>query len=557
MSLRDYQAECLDAIRKRYVAGVRRQLVVMSTGLGKSHLQAYVPGAVGMFPALYLVHNEELIEQHLAHWRRTYNGTFTISVEQADREASLDSDCVIACVPTLVRKDKEGRRRRLEKFPPHHFSILMPDESHLDLSPGRLAVIRHFQPKLLLGATATPFRGDGKPLSRIYDEVVFQRDIQWGIEHGYLSRIRAMRVYSKTDITNVKSKADDFDEEDLAKAINTDFRNSLICSAIEQHAEGRRAVLIFSANKMHAEALVKQLVERGHTAQAILDHTRKDDRRRWIEQFRRGELRHLVTVTALATGFDAPICDCIVMGRPIKSPLLFTQSIGRGVRLHDEKSDVLLIDVVDICGTHKLQSVSALFGVRDFDALGGDVLEIAKKAQKVTQLGLALDDGLNANQIEEHAKIAERIAEGTLVIDTEAQAIDLFNSVEVAEEVDRDSVFAWLKATERRYAISAGGGRRITLWEDAAGAWCLTDGKETLNFGPRNKPPFKDADRAIKRWLPGEWRKFSLHAGWRNDPATPKQIERLKQMGVRAIPPNLTKGNAGLLLDRMFAARRG
>lgn len=563
IALRDYQQDAIDAVRRDYNAGIRRLLVTMPTGTGKGVLIGEMPKHLGLWPALIIVDREELIDQNRRHIERS-NPQATTSIEKAEQRADLTSDCVLASAPTWMRA--VDTNERLRRFAPHHFQLIISDEAHHDASPRRAAILRYFKPSLLCALTATPFRGDGKPLARIYDKISYSMGTDedpLGLERcmtaGWLCRVRAKRVRSSVDISNVKTRADDFNQEDLAKAINTDFRNSVVISAIEQHATDRRAILVTCVNKAHAEALAFQLTERGHQAAAVLDHTPSDQRAALFQAFRAGDHRILTGVGVFAEGTDLPIADCLVFARPVKSPLLFTQLVGRVLRPFPDKEYALILDIADIVGTHRICSIASLFGVRDYDALGGDVMELAQKAKKVSALGLELPEGADAETIDLFAERAERIAQGTIIVDTVAEAADLFSSVSFAEEVERDSQFAWVKVANRRYQMSLPGERRVaTLWEDALGTWQYTNGLRTIPLGTREKgAPFRDADKCIRQDCTNNaWRAIENGARWRNDPATPKQIELLRKFGIRALPPDLTKGAAAHLMDILILSSK-
>lgn len=566
LTLWEPQAECLDSIGRDIRAGFKRILAVLPTGMGKGLLIGEVPRVYGLLPCLVLVDRDELVEQNAEHLANALPEA-SIEIEKAERHASLGADCVVASVQTWARGGAENKR--LKQFPPSHFTLVQSDEAHGDLAPRRLHILRYFTPSLLLAWTATAWRTDNKPLSMLYEKITYSAsrsdDDPLGlvrcVDDGYLSRVRAIRVSSTVNLTNVKTRQDDFHPDDLASAINTDMQNSVIISAIEQHAIGRRAILVFCANKAHAEAMTYQLTQRGHDAGCVLDHTPYDERKRLISEYRAGTKRILVGVDVFRQGFNAPITDCIVFARPVKSSLVFCQIVGRGTRKHPGKDDCLIIDCAFTLGSHKLFSVTEMFGGKNIDAQGLDALEVVKQSKKITGLGLDIPDDATAETIEMFAERAERIAQGTILVDTVAEAADLFSSISFADEVERDSQFAWVKVSARRYQMSLPGevkGRVATLFEDALGVWQYTNGVITTPLGAHERgAPFRQADRCVKQDCANNaWRAVANDAAWRNAPASDKQKALLTKFGIKALPPDLTKGAACHMADILILAAK-
>lgn len=332
MNLWDHQQEAIEAILAHYYEGVKRQLIVLPTGSGKTASFSTLPAVAGMFPTLVLNDRTEIAIQNLKALRERNPGR-KVTLEKAKDYAAFDSDIVLASVPTLGRG--EGTPR-LKTWPEDHFKLIIVDEAHhCSGTPTYAKILRHFKPELLTGWTATPARADGIPLARIFDKIVYERTVVWAIEQGYLCRVRARTIRTKVDISNLHTRAGDFAESELSKAVNTDWRNSMIISAVENHAADRRSILVFCVDKAHAMAMTRQFQKRGHDAEYVLDRDPPEAvRRERIRRFREGTLRVLINVGVATEGFDAPICDCLVLARPTKSLTLFTQCL-------DQRTEIL------------------------------------------------------------------------------------------------------------------------------------------------------------------------------------------------------------------------
>lgn len=576
-----FQQDAIRAIQAAHARHVQRMLVVMPTGTGKSVVGAQLPAALDCRPMLWLAHRKELLDQARDHLRRA-NPQLTVDVEQGDRYADHDADIVVASVPTLGRKES----RRKEKF--KRFALVLADEVHRAAANTWIAVMRYFgtgqeDGPPLVGLTATPFRTDRQPLANIFDEVVYEKTLRQAIEEGHLVRIRAVRVASDTDLTQVKSRRDDFVEADLAAAVNTDYRNSLLCSAIEQHAADRRSILVFCTGVDHAERTAEQLRDRGHRAECVTGQTDMDERAGILRRFREGETRIVTNCAVLTEGYDAPPIDTIVMARPTKSRLFYQQAIGRGTRLWPGKSSVMVIDLVDVCGKHRIETASTLFGLREMDLLGEDVLDAVTICEVAEQRGLSVEDGDRIDYVSDRSAQLDLLNKRTISVGTKAESVDVFAACQVSKTVERDSEFPWIRLNGDVYVLPIDGPKRAVLRRDRFGIWnCDVKGDGVsfvklvqrdataqmriggMNCGTADKPDFRIADRVVKRfagWRLSDdrppmpwWRILRQGAKWRRLPATDGQRAALRKWGVR-VPDVLMRGVASTMLETLRLRR--
>lgn len=559
MSLRPYQQACVNAVLGARDRGVKRMLVVMSTGLGKGWLAGQMPRLLGAKRTLVLAHRKELVDQLAQHlWRA--NPDATIAIEQATRtEMALGDEIVVGSIPTLAQP---WRRR---KFASWHPDLVMLDECHHIAAKSWRTVLGELgNGATVVGWTATPCRGDKWPLANVFDELVFDKSLRPAngepspIDEGWLCRARARRITTGTSIADVDLFGSDFHPEQLAARVNTDARNDRIYSAIADHAQGRRSVLVFTASVAHAEAVAEALRKVGETAACVTGKTEATERRRTLQGFADGTTRILCNVGVLTEGYDNPRIDCIVMSRPTKSPLLYCQMLGRGFRPCDGKDDLLVLDLVDVCGKHQLQTAATLFGMREVDAQGADLLHAAATCERAAKAGIAVSDGDDLAAVERKLRVRQEVVARATRITTVAQAIDLFDGTASAERLV-PSLFSWVPAGADRYLLMLGKGERAELKRDALGIWrCSVDTKGGENVGAGAVPPWKAADRCVKRWagtwvtptgvtLP-RWKLLSVDAPRWRKPVTPGTARNLRGWGVQALPPDLSEGAAQRLL---------
>ncbi|MFQ5915891.1 MAG: DEAD/DEAH box helicase family protein, partial [Nitrospinota bacterium] len=200
VTLRPYQTDCLQAITGAWRDGVNRLLVSLPTGTGKTVVFAHLPQALGLNrKMLVLAHREELLEQAREKIVAA-NPEARVEIEQAERKADPGADIIIASVPSIGR----NRSKRIEKFDPADFGLLICDEAHHAVAPTYRNVFDHFglsngrerprnQDLLLVGFTATPRRGDHVGLEEVFDEIVYHRSIKEMIRQGYLAPITGYR----------------------------------------------------------------------------------------------------------------------------------------------------------------------------------------------------------------------------------------------------------------------------------------------------------------------------------------------------------------------------
>lgn len=337
MELRDYQKECISIIPE---AG--SHLIQMATGLGKTATFTHIPrhGRV-----LILAHREELVKQPMKYY------DCPVGVELAG-ERSHGEEVVIASVASMVR--------RLERFDPRAFDMIITDEAHHAAAQSYKKIYAYFKPRLHLGFTATPNRGDNVRLDDVYEDIIYQRDLRWAIEHGYLTDIHCLRVNVGYDISHVARRMGDWAPGELEEALNVDAVNGAIAEAYRKYAKGQ--TLIFAASVKHAQAIA----ERIDGAVAVTAATK--DRADIIERFTRREIPVLVNCMIFTEGTDMPLVETVMIARPTSNSSLYTQMVGRGLRLYPGKDKLTLIDLVGVTGKASLCTAPTLIGV-DMDAV--------------------------------------------------------------------------------------------------------------------------------------------------------------------------------------------
>jgi len=308
----------------------------MATGLGKSFTFSQVPRRGRM---LILSHRDELVHQPQKYFDCSFG------VEQAE-ETSHGEEVVSASVQTLVR--------RLDKFSPFDFDVIITDEAHHAIAPTYRKIYDYFKPRLHLGFTATPNRNDGVGLQAIYQDIIFSRDLKWGIENKYLSEIKCLRVDIGYDLRNVAMRLGDFAPEDLDRAVNIKKANKAVAEAYERYA--KPPCLIFCASVKHAENLAELIPG----AVAVRGG---EDRTQTLQDFKNELIPCLTNCMVFTEGTDIPNIKTVMIARPTQNISLYTQMAGRGLRLYPGKEYALLIDCVGAVDNINLCTAPSLIGL--------------------------------------------------------------------------------------------------------------------------------------------------------------------------------------------------
>ena len=514
IELRDYQLECIEAIVK---AGAGSHLVVMATGLGKTVTFANIPrhGRV-----LLLSHRDELVRQP----ERYYGCSF--GIEKA-AERSKGEEVVSATVQTLASE------RRLSAFKPGDFDMVITDEAHHAVAETYRRIVDYLRPRVHLGFTATPNRADGKGLAEAFDDIVFERDLRWGIEHGYLSDIDCRRVVVGWKTKGVKKQAGDFALRELDERVNTAVTNRQVAQAYKDFAIGQ--TLIFATSVEHAHKIAALIPG----AKVVDGKTPPKERRRLIRAFTDREFPVLVNFGVFTEGTDLPLIETVLLARPTTNQALYAQMVGRGLRLSEGKKALRLIDCVGSTIDNRLCTAPNLFGI--------DESELTDESRKVL-------DGL-ITQLPRRIQDVDDTAYGWVLRE---RRVDL---------IDEESGIAWVSQAGNRRAVSGVGYGCTLTGPDLVGRWTMR-----FHDGPTRVAEaydsFRDADARAEQLL--SWGESSrkgralwdkrIVAKWGGQPASDGQVRMLLEMldkdqRAKLGRESLTKREATVAIESIFAEK--
>ena len=352
-SLRPYQTEAVKRVVSHFRATSAPAVVVLPTGSGKSLVIAEL-ARLARGRVLVLAHVRELVEQNHAKYQAYGLEADIFSAGLKRKEASRQ--VVFGSVQSVVRN--------MEQFNDASFTLLVIDECHrvsLEEDSSYRQVIEHLRsqnPQLkILGLTATPFRlGQGFIYHRhhhgmvrgseesFFADCVFEQPLRLMVKQGFLAAPKRldMAIEGYDFSALAPSSSGLFREEELNRVVAGNRATPGIIAQVVEYAADRQGVMIFAATVAHAEEVLGYLP--AEQAALITGATASAERTALIDAFKARQLKYLVNVAVLTTGFDAPHVDLIAILRPTESVSLYQQIVGRGLRLSPGKEECLILD---------------------------------------------------------------------------------------------------------------------------------------------------------------------------------------------------------------------
>lgn len=351
IALRDYQQECLETILSEYEAGISRQLIALPTGAGKTICMAAIAKHFNK-KTLILAHRQELIQQTVDKLKLFWTEV-DVGVCMADRQ-EIDNQVVVGSIQSCYRS------QRLANLKEQGFNVLMIDEAHHSVSGSYQTIIRELgfsanaADKLLIGVSATIDRAG---LGSVFEKVTFSRSIGTMIKAGYLSPVIGRKILTNLSLSDVKISNGDFQINDLAELVNTAERNNFIVEKFKEYSADRKTIA-FCCDVQHCKDLSDAFRSKGINSKAVWGDMPNEERQCVLSDLKQGNIQVATSCGILIEGYDEPSINCVIMARPTRSSSLYTQSIGRGLRLWPGKENCLVLDFSD--RHHNLDSIMTL-----------------------------------------------------------------------------------------------------------------------------------------------------------------------------------------------------
>lgn len=344
MELRPYQQDSRVSIQNEWAKGIRRTLLVLPTGTGKTIVFSKVTEdrVKKGERVLVLAHRGELLDQAADKLEKSTG--LKCATEKAE-QTSIGSwyRVVVGSVQTMMRE------KRLEQFDHDFFDTIIIDEAHHCLSDSYQRVLHYFDQANVLGVTATPDRGDMRNLGSYFESLAYEYTLPKAIKEGYLSPIKALTIPLKINLSAVGQQAGDFKSADLGTALDP-YLDSI--AAEMWKAASDRKIVVFLPLVKTSQKFTNLLNSVGFRAVEVNGDS--PDRAQILEDYDKGRYNVLCNSMLLTEGWDCPSVDCIVVLRPTKVRSLYSQMVGRGTRLFQGKLDLLLLDFLWHTDRHEL-----------------------------------------------------------------------------------------------------------------------------------------------------------------------------------------------------------
>ncbi len=325
-------------LNKLYKQGENKALLISATGTGKTYAAAFALKDKYPKKALFLVHREQIAKQALGTFKNVFGNTKSMSLLSGNSK-DYSGDYLFSTVQ-MMSKENEFR-----KFSPDEFDYIIIDEVHRAGAKSYQKIFDYFNPKFLLGMTASPDRTDGFDIYDLFDHnIAYEIRLKQALEEDLLCPFHYFGIKDLL-INNEEASFDNLIANDRVDYIIEKCRYFGYC--------GKRVKgLMFCSDKKEAHELSKKLNEKGLKTLALTGENSQEERLEAIDRLVTDErldyLDYILTVDIFNEGVDIPEINQVILLRETKSPIVFIQQLGRGLRKADKKDYVVILDFIGI-----------------------------------------------------------------------------------------------------------------------------------------------------------------------------------------------------------------
>lgn len=336
------QKQAIDSLTRLRNHGENKALVIAATGSGKTYMSAFDVARAKPRRVLFVVHREDILKSAMKSFKSI---TKLHDVKKfgflSGSHKDFDSDLLFSTNISLAN--------HLEYFGPEHFDYIIIDEAHHVSGDTYQRILNHFTPKFLLGMTATPERGDAQDIYQTFDNnIAVEIRLRDALDDNL---VVPFHYFGITDAESV-----DFDGvhmnriEDVASVLQTNSRVDHILKHLKFYGfEGpKRRCVGFCITIEHAKFMTREFQQRGIPSTYLVGTHSQEERKQAIKNLESSshDLEVIFTVDIFNEGVDIPSINTVLMLRPTESPIVFIQQLGRGLRKHDSKSFVTVLDFI-------------------------------------------------------------------------------------------------------------------------------------------------------------------------------------------------------------------
>ena len=334
------QEEALASLQQLRLNGEDKALVISATGTGKTYLSAFDVRNYQPKKLLFIVHRENIARAAMRSFKNVLGniscGLFTGNAHEKD------ADYIFSTIQTIHKKEYR------ELFAPDAFNYIIIDEVHRAGANTYQELVQYFKPKFLLGMSATPERIDGFDIFKMFDyNIAYEIRLQQAMEYNLLC------PFHYYGISDLSVEGIEIDEKTDFNLLVSEQRLKHILESIDRYGYSGDKVhgLIFCSRKEEARELSRLFNQKGFKTTALLGDDPESVRQKAIQQLEEEDkskdyLDYIFTVDIFNEGVDIPKINQVVMLRPTESHIIFIQQLGRGLRKHQIKDYVVVIDFI-------------------------------------------------------------------------------------------------------------------------------------------------------------------------------------------------------------------
>ncbi|WP_419763729.1 MAG: DEAD/DEAH box helicase [Arcobacter sp.] len=343
-----------------------KALALAATGTGKTYLAAFDVKAYEAKRVLFIVHRENILIKAKDSFQKIIPSK-TMGLYTGNKK-ELDCEYIFTTIQTISSN--------YENFLRDEFDYIIVDEAHHITSPSYEKVCSYFNPKFLLGLTATPNRSDEGNVYEVFDEnIACDIRLNDALEHSLIS---PFHYYGICDIESIDyENIDILNISQLSKALMVNKRVDYIIEKMDFYSfDGKkRKALAFCASKEHANFMAEEFSKKGIKSLALTSGDSIEKREKYIKNLEddNHDLEVICSVDIFNEGIDIPSINSVLFLRPTNSSIVFVQQLGRGLRKHKNKEFVTILDFI---GNHN-RAYMVAFGLLGDKIIDKESLKIA------------------------------------------------------------------------------------------------------------------------------------------------------------------------------------
>ena len=296
---------------------------------------------------LFIAHREEILKQSLYTFRAVLrDANFGDMFVGGYRPDSIDH--LFMSIQTFNSQDFTA------KTSPDFYDYIIVDEFHHAAAPTYQKLLGYYQPKILLGLTATPERMDGKSILGCFNNrIAAEIRLPEAIDRKLLCPFQYFGVTDTVDLDKLKWSAGGYDKSELSKIYTlsgmiAERRADLVVSSLLKYVTDIDDVkgLGFCVTVDHAEFMCRYFNEHGIPSMFLTGKSPDEERRSAKDSLVSGDVRFIFVVDIYNEGVDIPEVNTVLFLRPTESLTIFLQQLGRGLRLAEDKECLTVLDFI-------------------------------------------------------------------------------------------------------------------------------------------------------------------------------------------------------------------